>query len=67
MHVFESSLPQVNGVLTACIGDEISLTCSDSNVLTSAAQWSSSPPVYCTALLVIYNPSNNPTCPVFMF
>ena len=61
----ESNPPQVNGVLTACTSEDISLTCSHNNVITAGTQWSISPPVNCTATVTHESP-NNPTCGAFV-
>ena len=66
INILESSPPQVNGVLTTCAGEEISLTCSHNNVVASTTQWFISPPANCTAS-VTHNPPNSPMCGPFVF
>ena len=41
--------PQVNGTITACVGDEISLTCSRNNSGAAITNWMFSPPVNCSS------------------
>ena len=41
--------PQINGRITACVGDEISLTCSRNNSGAAITKWIFSPPVNCSS------------------
>ena len=41
--------PQVNGRITACVGDEISLTCSRSDSVIAITKWIFSPPMNCSS------------------
>ena len=47
VNTLESTPPSVNGVLTACAGQQISLTCSHNNVVFGATIWRACPPVNC--------------------
>ena len=65
----ESTPPTVNGVLTVCAGEQISLTCSHDNVGTAATRWIASPPVSCLTDIshIAANPPSPPSCGPFMF
>ena len=66
-NILESIPPSVNGVLTACAGQQISLTCSqDINILSGQTLWRASHPVNCSAD-VIHIISAAPDCGPFMF
>ena len=41
--------PRVNGSITACVGDEISLTCSRSDSAVAITSWIFRPPVNCSS------------------
>ena len=47
VNVLESIPLTVNGVLTVCAGQQISLTCNHDNVGTASTRWIASPPVTC--------------------
>ena len=54
------SIPsQVNGTLVACVGDEISLTCSHNNTVSATTRWIISSPVNCSTHV-----NHNPPTPV---
>ena len=46
---FTSFPPQVNGSITACVGDEISLTCSRSDSGPALTNWTFSLPINCSS------------------
>ena len=55
-----TSIPfQINGTLVACVGDEISLTCSHNNTVSVTTLWIISSPVNCLTQV-----SHNPPTPV---
>ena len=60
--------PQLNGRITACVGDEISLTCSRSDSGAAVTNWIFSPPVNCSSS-VTHNSqtANPPQCGPFTF
>lgn len=50
--LFESNPAHVDGMLTACVGDQISLTCSHNNLYDGITVWTVSPPVSCMETIV---------------
>ena len=57
VNTLESTPPSVNGVLTACAGQQISLTCSHNSEISIASVtiWRASPPVNCTSVAIHIN------------
>lgn len=51
VNVFESNPPSVNGLLTACAGQQISLTCSHNILVPPVTVWRASVPVNCQTLI----------------
>ena len=67
VNVLESTPTAMNGVLTACAGQQISLTCSHNNVVSGGTRWIASPPVNCMTD-ISHIGSNSPSpCGPFMF
>ena len=69
VNVLESTPPAVNGVLTVCAGQRISLTCSHNNVAIAATSWIASPPVNCITYIshLGISPATPSPCGPFMF
>ena len=69
VNVLESIPPIVNGVLTVCAGEQISLICSHDNVGTASTRWIASSPVSCRSDISHNgaNPPIPPPCGPFMF
>jgi stage III sporulation protein SpoIIIAA len=61
--------PQINGRTTACVGDEISLTCSRNNSGAAITDWIFSSPVNCSRSDVSHNTqaASPPQCGPFTF
>ena len=59
---------QINGKITACAGEEISLTCSHDNVLSITTTWTISSPINCSTE-ILHNPPTPiaPPCGPFSF
>ena len=62
-----SSPSQVNGQLTACVGDQISLTCSHDNAISAGTRWIISLPVGCETVISHNPPITAPPCGPFVF
>ena len=60
-NVLESTPPSVNGVLTACAGEQISLTCTHNYGITVTTQWTIGPPLNCSAV-VTHQPIDGQSC-----
>ena len=58
--------PQVNGRITACVGDEISLTCSRNNIDFPVTEWIISSPVNCSSNINHISQTASP-CEPFTF
>ena len=67
VNVLESTPTAVNGVLTVCAGQQISLTCSHDNVATASTLWIVSPPVNCMTAVSHTILTADPQCVPFMF
>ena len=63
----ESNPPQVNGVLIAYDGDQISLTCSHNNLGTGVTKWSFTSPVDCIEAIDHNPPITTRSCGPFTF
>ena len=59
LNILTSHPSQINGTLVACVGDEISLTCSHTITLSASTQWIISSPVNCSTAI-----SHNPPIPI---
>ena len=57
----------VNGMLTACVGDQISLICSHDNVISVSSYWIISPPVDCETVISHNPPTTAYPCGPFTF
>ena len=69
VNTLESTPAAVNGVLTACAGQQISLTCSHNNVVSGGTLWRASPPVNCSMDVshIGANPPTPPPCGPFRY
>ena len=67
VNVLESTPTAVNGVLTVCAGQQISLTCSHDSVITGTTRWIVSPPVNCVTDVSHITLNANSQCAPFMF
>ena len=65
--LLESTPVHVDGVLTACVGHQILLTCSHDNDATGTTQWIFGPPVDCSRAIDHNNPFSTDPCGPFMF
>ena len=66
VNVLESTPSAVNGVMTVCVGEQITLTCSHDNVVTGGTRWKASLPINC--LTDVSHPTATATpCGPFMF
>ena len=68
LNTLESTPSQVDGLLTTCDGDLISLTCSHDNARSTNTLWNIGPPANCT-LLISHDLTtfDNLTCDSFSF
>ena len=68
LNILTSHPSQINGTLVACVGDEISLTCSHDIVHSASTGWIISSPVNCSTS-VSHNPPTPvaPPCGPFLF
>ena len=63
---FTSTPAHVGGVLKACVGDQISLTCSHDDIRgNDQTRWLFSPPVDCDFLIDHFQPNNAQPCGPF--
>ena len=67
VNVLESTPPSVNGVLTACAGQQISLTCSHNTGDAGNTFWVASPLVDCTSFVAHTTTVFAFPCGPFMF
>ena len=51
LNTLESSPSEINGLLRACDGDQISLSCSHDNAASASTRWIISPPVNCSTVI----------------
>ena len=65
--LFESNPAHVDGMLTACVGDQISLTCSHDNLDDGVTVWTVSPPVGCMETIIHSYPIHASQCGPFTF
>ena len=63
----ESTPAHVGGVLTACAGDQISLTCSHDNLNSGVTSWLFYQPVDCTEVIDHAPPISTDPCGPFTF
>ena len=64
---FMSSPANIDGVLTACPGEQISLTCSRNESSTGITRWIFGPPVDCNIIVDNVGSDNTGTCGPFSF
>ena len=64
---FEFSPANDNGVLTACVGDHISLMCSHDNDANGVTRWIFSPPIDCSVTIDHNPPIATLPCGPFTF
>ena len=67
VNTFESTPPAVSGVLTACAGQRISLTCSHDNITSSSTHWIASLPLNCITHISHTAVAATPPCNPFIF
>ena len=64
---FTSNPAHVGGVLKACVGDQISLTCSHDDIKGNGqTRWLFSPPVNCSFLIDHFQPNTAHPCGPFI-
>lgn len=64
---FEFSPANSNGVLTTCVGEHVSLTCSHDNSATGITRWLFSSPIDCSETIDHNPPINTRPCGPFTF
>ena len=62
-----SNPSQINGSITACVGEEISLTCGHDNVIPITTTWIISSLVNCSTEIIHNPPPVAPPCEPFSF
>ena len=67
LRTFQFTPAGVNGVLSACVGNRISLTCTHDNDATGVTRWIFSPPIDCSETIDHNPPIFTRPCGPFVF